>query len=238
LQRQFEHNQPDHAWVTDITYIRTQVEWLYLAVELDLHSHAVVGWSMDSRMQTSLELDSLTMAVWRRRPKDSVIIHSDQGSPSAPLGLRPACVLGTSCAAAWPPEARARSVPTNRLLSVPLASLIANENNAKINRIRIKLTALFATGSKYPRVRAAASLRHEKCLQVWANASARLCNEVDVVLQPRPSKHGLGADSLPNSGWPWLRNVSTSAPPAKGGITHAGYRHFKKSTNTGILDYI
>ena len=80
LQRQFQHDEPDQAWVTDITYIRTHEGWLYLASVLDLHSRAVVGWSMGSRMQTSLVLDALTMAVWRRKPKDSVIIHSDQGS--------------------------------------------------------------------------------------------------------------------------------------------------------------
>lgn len=80
LERQFQHDEPDHAWVTDITYIRTHEGWLYLAAVLDLHSRAVVGWGMGSRMQTSLVLDALTMAVWRRRPKDSVIIHSDQGS--------------------------------------------------------------------------------------------------------------------------------------------------------------
>ena len=80
LQRQFQHDEPDLAWVTDITYIRTYEGWLYLAVVLDLHSRAVVGWSMGSRMQTSLVLDALTMAVWRRKPKGSVIIHSDQGS--------------------------------------------------------------------------------------------------------------------------------------------------------------
>ena len=80
LQRQFQHDEPDQAWVTDITYIRTHEGWLYLAAVLDLHSRAVVGWSMGSRMQTSLVLDALTMAVWRRKPKDTVIIHSDQGS--------------------------------------------------------------------------------------------------------------------------------------------------------------
>ena len=80
LQRQFQHDEPDQAWVTDITYIRTLEGWLYLAVVLDLHSRAVVGWSMGPRMQTSLVLDALMMAVWRRRPKASVIIHSDQGS--------------------------------------------------------------------------------------------------------------------------------------------------------------
>jgi putative transposase len=80
LERQFQHDEPDHAWVTDITYICTHEGWLYLAAVLDLHSRAVVGWGMGSRMQTSLVLDALTMAVWRRKPKDSVIIHSDQGS--------------------------------------------------------------------------------------------------------------------------------------------------------------
>ena len=80
LQRQYQHDAPDHAWVTDITYIRTHEGWLYLGAVLDLHSRAVVGWSMDSCMQTSLVLDELTMAVWRRKLKESVIIHSDQGS--------------------------------------------------------------------------------------------------------------------------------------------------------------
>lgn len=83
LQRQFQHDEPDQAWVTDITYIRTHEGWLYLAAVLGLHSRAVVGWSMNARMQTSLVLDALTMAVWRRRPKSSVIIHSDQGSQGA-----------------------------------------------------------------------------------------------------------------------------------------------------------
>ena len=80
LQRQFQHDEPDQAWVTDITYIRTLEGWLYLAVVLDLHSRAVVGWSMGPRMQTSLVLDALMMAVWRRRPTQQVMIHSDQGS--------------------------------------------------------------------------------------------------------------------------------------------------------------
>mgnify|MGYP000467474942 CR=1 FL=1 len=80
LQRQFQQDAADQVWVTDITYIRTYEGWLYLAVVLDLHSRAVVGWSMRGSMETTLVLDALTMAVWRRKPKDSVIIHSDQGS--------------------------------------------------------------------------------------------------------------------------------------------------------------
>ena len=42
LERQFQHDEPDRAWVTDITYIRTHEGWLYLAAVLDLHSRAVV----------------------------------------------------------------------------------------------------------------------------------------------------------------------------------------------------
>ena len=80
LQRQFTHDAPDQAWVTDITYIRTYEGWLYLAVVIDLYSRLVVGWSMQPRMETSLVLDALTMAVWKRKPTSSVIIHSDQGS--------------------------------------------------------------------------------------------------------------------------------------------------------------
>lgn len=80
LKQQFSVASPDRAWVTDITYIRTYEGWLYLAVVLDLYSRAVVGWSMKSTLATELALDALTMAVWRRRLRQPVIIHSDQGS--------------------------------------------------------------------------------------------------------------------------------------------------------------
>lgn len=80
LERRFQHDEPDHAWVTDITYIRTLERWLYVAAVLDFNSRAVVGWSMGPSLKTRLVLDALTMADWRRRPKDSMIIYSDQGS--------------------------------------------------------------------------------------------------------------------------------------------------------------
>ncbi|AVP56508.1 IS3 family transposase [Pulveribacter suum] len=79
LQREFTVAQPNRSWVTDITYIRTHEGWLYLAVVVDLFSRQVVGWSMGSRIDTSLVLDALLMALWRRRPEDPVTVHSDQG---------------------------------------------------------------------------------------------------------------------------------------------------------------
>ena len=77
LDRQFEVAAPDAVWVTDITYIRTHEGWSYLAVVIDLFSRRVIGWSMQSRMTTDLALQALLAAVWRRKPKQKVMIHSD-----------------------------------------------------------------------------------------------------------------------------------------------------------------
>ena len=79
LQRQFTVPWPDHAWVTDITYIRTWEGWLYLAAVMDLHSRMIIGWSMQPTLHRDLVLDALLMAVWRRKPRQPVIVHSDQG---------------------------------------------------------------------------------------------------------------------------------------------------------------
>jgi len=80
LQQNFDVEHPNRVWVTDITYIRTYEGWLYLAVVIDLFSRQVVGWSMQPKMHTDLILKALTMAVWRRKPKNKVLVHSDQGS--------------------------------------------------------------------------------------------------------------------------------------------------------------
>jgi putative transposase len=80
LDRQFDVDAPDTVWVTDITYIRTQEGFAYLVVVIDLFSRRVVGWSMQSRQTTDLVLQALLMAVWRRKPRTKVLIHSDQGS--------------------------------------------------------------------------------------------------------------------------------------------------------------
>ena len=80
LNREFDVNAPDQAYVCDITYVWTREGWLYLAVIIDLYSRRVIGWCMQSRMQMDLVLSALLMAVWRRKPKSKVVIHSDQGS--------------------------------------------------------------------------------------------------------------------------------------------------------------
>ncbi len=79
LEQHFDVQQPDQAWVQDITYIWTSEGWLYLAIVIDLYSRKVVGWSMGTRMKAQLVCDALTMAMWQRKPKAGLIVHSDQG---------------------------------------------------------------------------------------------------------------------------------------------------------------
>jgi len=43
LNRQFTPSAPNRAWVCDITYVRTDTGWLYLAAVLDLYSRKIVG---------------------------------------------------------------------------------------------------------------------------------------------------------------------------------------------------
>ena len=79
LNREFRAERPNQKWVTDITYAWTDEGWLYLAVVIDLFSRAVIGWSMDVTLSTTLPLAALEMAVRRRRPAPGVLHHSDRG---------------------------------------------------------------------------------------------------------------------------------------------------------------
>ena len=83
LDREFTVNEPNTAYVGDITYIPTREGWLYLAVVIDLFSRAVVGWSMASRMKAGLVNDAMLMAIWNRKPAQGLIFHSDRGSQYA-----------------------------------------------------------------------------------------------------------------------------------------------------------
>lgn len=80
LDRQFSTTAPDTVWTADITYIPTREGWLYLAVVMDLHTRAIVGWAMDERMTRELVINALRMARFRRKPKPGLLHHSDRGS--------------------------------------------------------------------------------------------------------------------------------------------------------------
>jgi putative transposase len=84
LDRKFEVDAPDVAWVTDITYVWTDEGWLYLAAILDLFSRRVVGLAMSERIDRALVLEALRVAVGRRAIPDAGLVHhSDRGSQYA-----------------------------------------------------------------------------------------------------------------------------------------------------------
>jgi putative transposase len=71
----------NRKWVADFTYLWTAEGWLYVAAVVDLFSRRVVGWSMHATMTTQLVTDALVMAIWRRGKPESVLHHSDRGTP-------------------------------------------------------------------------------------------------------------------------------------------------------------
>jgi putative transposase len=69
----------DRAWAADITYLRTDEGWLYLAVVLDLASRRVIGWCADRTLAQSLTLRALDRALTLRQPAPGLLHHSDRG---------------------------------------------------------------------------------------------------------------------------------------------------------------
>jgi putative transposase len=69
----------DQLWVADITYIRLQLEFVYLAVLLDACSRRCLGWALRRSLEAALALEALRMALRHRRPKPGLVHHSDRG---------------------------------------------------------------------------------------------------------------------------------------------------------------
>ena len=83
INREFSVSLPNKIWCSDITYIWTKQGWAYLAVVIDLFSRKVIGWSLKDHLRTSLTIEALSMAYFRRKPKPGLIHHSDRGSQYA-----------------------------------------------------------------------------------------------------------------------------------------------------------
>jgi transposase InsO family protein len=69
----------DQLWIADITYIRLETEFVYLAVILDAFSRRVIGWALDQTLEDELTQAALRMALERRIPAPGLVHHSDRG---------------------------------------------------------------------------------------------------------------------------------------------------------------
>jgi len=76
----------NQLWIADITYIRLEEEFIYLAVILDAYSRRVIGWSLDNTMAESLTVAALKMALSEREVPAGLVHHSDRGVQYAAHG--------------------------------------------------------------------------------------------------------------------------------------------------------
>ncbi len=83
LARSMQVEMADQLWVADMTYIRLQGEFVFLAVVLDAWSRSVIGWSLGRTLKAELPLAALEKAIHLRQPQPGLVHHNDGGSQYA-----------------------------------------------------------------------------------------------------------------------------------------------------------
>jgi putative transposase len=77
LVRELTVDHPDHVWVGDITYVRLRMEFVYLAVLMDVFTRMIRGWELSRSLDQALTLAALERALQQGHVPQ--IHHSDQG---------------------------------------------------------------------------------------------------------------------------------------------------------------
>lgn len=94
LARLLEISTSNQLWHTDITYIRIDGSFTYLAAVLDSFTRKIVGWQMDVSLESDLVINALEKAVLQQRPGPGLVVHSDRGIQYA--SKSPGVSTGTS----------------------------------------------------------------------------------------------------------------------------------------------
>ena len=103
--------EKNQIWAGDITYIKTLIGWVYLAIIMDLFNREIIGYAMSKQINTELVKRALGNAIGRRGVQEGLIFHSDRGSQYASRGYqsmleeqgitgsmsRPGCPYDNSC---------------------------------------------------------------------------------------------------------------------------------------------
>lgn len=79
VNRQFHAPRPNALWVSDFTYVSTWSGFVYVAFVIDVYARRIVGWKVSATAHTDFVLDALEQALHARRPKDSLVHHSNRG---------------------------------------------------------------------------------------------------------------------------------------------------------------
>jgi len=79
VARDFEVSAPNQVWVSDLTYLRTQTGFVYMAVVLDLFARRVVGWAVSPNLDAGIAVEALRRALALRPAPAGMVHHSDRG---------------------------------------------------------------------------------------------------------------------------------------------------------------
>jgi transposase InsO family protein len=80
LDREFHAEGGGEKWASDITYLRTTADWVYLTVVLDLYDRKVIGWALSADMETvHTTIPAVAMAFANRPAQEGLLFHSDRG---------------------------------------------------------------------------------------------------------------------------------------------------------------
>lgn len=88
LERDFAASAPNQKWLADLTCVRTDEGWLYVALVLDLFARKIVGWASSDSMPQGLTIEALRVALGWRDPEAGLVHHSDRGSQYAARDYR------------------------------------------------------------------------------------------------------------------------------------------------------
>jgi len=93
LNQDFDIQRPNMVWAGDITYIKTKLGWVYLAVVIDLCTKEVIGWAVSRKINTELVKRALANALVMsgKTEADKIIFHSDRGCQYASKSFQKMC---------------------------------------------------------------------------------------------------------------------------------------------------
>jgi transposase InsO family protein len=104
VRQHFRPEGPNVVWAGDITYVKTKLGWVYLAVVMDLYNREVIGYATSRKIDTELVKRALGEAVGRYPETQGTVFHSDRGYQNALAGYgmkasisRGGCPYDNSC---------------------------------------------------------------------------------------------------------------------------------------------
>lgn len=88
LKQDFRTDAPGKVLAGDITYIRTNIGWVYLAIVMDLYNREVVGYAVSQSIDSELVRRALGNAIARSGGLRGAVFHSDRGTQYSSASYR------------------------------------------------------------------------------------------------------------------------------------------------------